>query len=197
MRLFIALPLPSAAEKELLEKISGVRRTVSGVKWVAPGQLHITLHFLGEVDEAKGREIATMLGEPRFVRPALPVSYQGLGQFPERGAPRVIVARLVQGAEDCARYHALLLGALRDLGLSPDARFTPHITLGRVRRQGRSGRSPGDDREGRRSIEPDSTAARARFTGEFIASRCVLYHSTLAPSGPSYRELFAIEFPHA
>jgi len=126
-RLFIAVDLPETI-KENLESMSF---GIPGAKWVAPEQLHLTVRFIGEVDGAVFRDIRDILNEIRFA----PFSLQlkGVGYFPPRGAPRVLWV----GLEKSEPLHLLrkkIDSALLRVRVEPEGRkFSPHITLARLK----------------------------------------------------------------
>lgn len=126
-RLFIALPLP-APVKTLFQDLSEPRE---GVRWIQASQMHLTLRFIGEVDEVTTKVLIDALGSVRA--PAFGLHLHGLGLFPGRRRPRVLWV----GAE---------AGALRPLqaavvrAVAPwcppagEGPFRPHITLARLNR---------------------------------------------------------------
>src|SRR2546427_10130387 len=92
MRLFVAIDLEddarraSAAEqKRLMQELHGE----SSLRMVRPEQMHLTLAFLGEVDDVRGAAIVDAMREDVKAAP-FPIVYAGLGVFPPHGAPRVL-----------------------------------------------------------------------------------------------------------
>lgn len=128
MRLFVALDLPDAVKRALEPLASGL----GDVRWVPPGQQHLTIRFIGEVDERHLDEIAEALslvpGAPFELR------LKGIGHFPPRGAMKVLWVGIERNPE-LAQLKKRIDRVLRQTGLPPDERrFQPHVTLGRVRR---------------------------------------------------------------
>ncbi|HVO36298.1 MAG TPA: RNA 2',3'-cyclic phosphodiesterase [Gemmatimonadales bacterium] len=137
MRLFVAVNLPAAERRVAYEAAAPLRAARLPVKWVGEDSIHITLRFLGEVDEANVAPIGEALAAA--VRPARPfdVSLGGVGAFPSMARPRVVWI----GVE---RHPALELlahdveKALMALDFEPELRpFHPHLTLGRAERSAR------------------------------------------------------------
>ncbi len=178
MRAFFAFPIPEEIRERLWQALEPLRRSGRGVSWVGAGQLHVTLVFLGELDESGVSRALELIHHPTLSGVPFSVELGGLGRFPERGSPRVIFARLAQGAEECRAFHRRLAPLTEGL-VAPERRpYTPHVTLGRVK-------SPGE--------LPDLESydgAGARFAVE----RCVLFESILRREGAVYREVGAIDF---
>jgi RNA 2',3'-cyclic 3'-phosphodiesterase len=125
-RLFAGLELPES----VVNQVSLARGGVIGARWLAPEDYHITLRFVGDVDAALAHDIVETLGEIR--RPSLTVRFEGLGWF---GAdrPRAIVA-LVKADPNLMDLQAEQERRLRRIGVTPETRkFTPHVTLARLR----------------------------------------------------------------
>lgn len=130
-RVFVAVGIPGPVRARLDEAQAALRTLGPAVRPVAPGNLHLTLRFLGELAPARVQEVRAALREARW--PArFELYHRGLGAFPARGRPRV----LWSGCEGVG------LAALRDAvedslagaGVPRDVRaFTPHVTLARVR----------------------------------------------------------------
>lgn len=126
-RLFTGLEVPAEAAATLEMKRGGLH----GARWVDPENYHITVRFIGDVDRAVGREIAAALGRLSGFAP-FRVSVTHLGAF-GGNRPRTIYAGL-EFPEALSRLHAAQERILRRLGLEPDSRrFTPHVTLARLR----------------------------------------------------------------
>ena len=150
--------------------------------WVRRDRMHVTLHFVGAVDDAVEQRIRTALAASIAEAP-FDVSFEGVGFFPERGAPRVLWLGIRDGLEPLRRLYTATLAGLGTagvgLGLSralPDRTvepFTPHLTVARFR-----------DRV------PRGTAAEiARIpasAGPSRIDRVTLYESRLSPAGPTY-----------
>jgi 2'-5' RNA ligase len=183
MRCFVALPVAPPVRTRLRAVQDELRRARADVSWVSEENFHLTLKFLGEIDEAAAEALRGLLG-PEIARRSSPrLAYAGLGTFPERGTPRVVWAGAGGDAAAVSDLAAAVERAAETLGVPPERRpFTAHLTLGRVR-------SP----RGQAALR----AAIARHAGaEFGAdapAAAVLYRSTLTPSGPLYEPL--AEFP--
>ena len=125
-RLFTGLELPDHVVTELAMMQGGIM----GARWLDEEDYHITLRFIGDVDEATAYEIHSALEGIR--RPAFTVTLDGLDAF--GGAkPRAIVAK-AQASPALLELQAEQERLLRRLGLPPEPRrFMPHVTLARMR----------------------------------------------------------------
>lgn len=127
MRCFIALDPPPNLRHRLAEL---VRSAPPGFRAVPEKQIHLTLHFLGELSAATLARLSDSLGQVRS--PALTLELTGLGTFPPHGRPRVLWEG-VAPSRPLERLHARLAESLRSVGLTPEARpFQPHVTLARI-----------------------------------------------------------------
>jgi 2'-5' RNA ligase len=127
LRLFVALPLPDSVKRSL----EPLTRGLGDVRWLAPDQQHLTLRFIGEVDNGRLDEIAEALalvpGAPLEVR------LDGLGHFPLRGEPRVVWVGVAKNPE-LVSLKRRIDRALAHAGLPAETRkFAPHVTLARIR----------------------------------------------------------------
>ncbi len=178
MRAFLAFPIPEEVRSRLWQDLEPLRRAGRGVTWVGREQLHITLLFLGELDEAGVRRAKSLLADPALSSAPFAVALGGLGTFPARGSPRVIITEVAEGTEECRAFHGKLAPLAASIAPVERRPYTPHVTVGRVRH-------PGD------RLDLDSYAGpRARFAVE----RCVLFESILRREGALYREVGAIDF---
>ena len=127
-RLFTGLEIPAPIGQEL----STCRGGLPGARWVDPENYHITLRFIGDVDHAMARDVFSILAEGRR-RGALAVTLDELASFGgER--PRAVFARAVP-TSDLSDLQAEQERLIRRVGLPPEKRkFTPHVTLARLRR---------------------------------------------------------------
>ena len=179
IRCFIAIELP----EETLQKLAAIQqqliRSRSGVRWVKPGSIHLTLKFLGNILPAQVDDIAAAAA--LAVREEAPINLcaGGIGAFPSERKPRVIWVGLGGDIERLANIQAGLEKALEPLGFAREGRgFRPHLTLGRVR-----------DRHRLQSlIEAMSTLELPEFNS-FDANEIILYKSDLRPTGAIYTKL--------
>ena len=179
MRLFTAIELGEdvcgrgAALVETLRRRAAASAPQAKVTWVAPERMHLTLRFIGEVDDRKAESIVAALRSPMAIEP-FDVRWQGLGSFPPRGAPRVLWVGVASGAEGLTRAEKAVSDRLASLGIAPEGRpYSPHLTLARVR-------------------EPAGLKAAALFDGldgalgETHVNAITLFRSHLSPKGPTY-----------
>jgi 2'-5' RNA ligase len=125
-RLFTALEVPP----HIAESLSRLRGGVSGARWIDVENYHITLRFLGDVDDAFARDAANALAY--IERPELEVTIDQLASF-GGDKPRAIVAR-VRPDQPLMEMQAEQERLLRRLGAPPEPRkFIPHVTLARLR----------------------------------------------------------------
>jgi len=174
MRLFTAIDIPDALRQALQPLL---QESLPGVKWTAPGQIHLSLRFIGEADcqaFANIREAFAELSLPSFtLRP------QGLGVFPTPMRPRIVWL----GLQADPRLFELQRGienSLRRLGLKPETKpFVPHITLGRCK-------FPAPREVGAFLSKHGDFGAESFEVREFH-----LYSSLLSPRGSTYRREFS------
>ncbi len=134
MRLFVAVNLPSDIRKRLWRCSEPLRCEGYRIRWVGAESLHMTLKFLGDVqDEREPAMIAAVDAAVTTSKPFL-LPIETLGVFPNPSRPRVILVGC-KAVPPLELIQQRLERQMETLGFAPEARaFRPHITLGRVRR---------------------------------------------------------------
>ena len=185
VRTFVAVLLPDDLRGRLALAIDALRPHAPGVAWVAAENLHVTVKFLGGVEEARLAEVRAAL-ERAVTAPAFEVNMRGLGAFPGATRARVLWAG-APGSPAFAGLAGAVDRALAGLGFPPEVRgFTPHVTLGRVREPGRNP-----------ALASALEAAAHRDFGALRVDRISLMRSDLSPRGARYTELAGFPLPAA
>jgi 2'-5' RNA ligase len=125
-RIFTGLEIP----EDVTQSLSMLRGGLPGARWIDPENYHVTLRFIGDVDDVVAHEVASMLGRVR--RGAFELRVEELKSFGGR-KPRAIVATLgpVQAVMELQAEHERLM---QRVGLEPEGRkYIPHVTLARLR----------------------------------------------------------------
>ena len=179
MRTFIALPLNDDVQRKLVrarEKLSSVG---ARVRWVAGENLHLTLKFLGDVEDSDLNEVCRLARESAAAVGPFDFRVAGLSAVPASGQLRMVWAQIDESTGRLAELHGLIEDAYLAMG-SPkeNRRFHPHLTLGRVK----GGRGAG---ELRAAIE---RFAAADF-GQVAAAELIVMSSQLTAAGPVYTPL--------
>ncbi len=138
MRAFIAVELPTAMLQRLGTEIAKLRELVGGgaIRWVESEAIHLTLQFLGEIDERTADLIAGCLDEvcANYARMSLEVG--GLGGFPNLNRPRVIWIGIREPDRSLSKLQSEIEGGVSKVGIDAEDRtYHPHLTLGRLRRE--------------------------------------------------------------
>ena len=137
MRLFIAADLPGAVRDALAEEQARIKAALAGtdssLKWVKPEHAHLTLVFIGNVEDARVPALIDAVGADIDL-PAFTATFEGAGAFPPRGAPRVLWIGVGNGARDLIEMQRVVAARVAALGLPiEDRAFHPHLTLARWR----------------------------------------------------------------
>jgi 2'-5' RNA ligase len=137
MRLFVALPLPSRVLDELDQVVAPLRIRWPDLRWLRRDLIHITLAFLGEVDDRTFDRLTPRLERVARRYDALTLSLAGAGAFPGGGAhARVLWTGLYGDRRTLARLAASVSAAGSRAGapFGEHRAFRPHLTLARCRR---------------------------------------------------------------
>jgi 2'-5' RNA ligase len=125
-RLFTGLEIP----QDVAQTLSMLRGGLPGARWIDPHNYHVTLRFIGDVDDGDAREVASLLGRVR--RGPFELRLDGLTSFGGK-KPRAVVATVAPSPalmEAQAEQERLM----QRIGLEPEGRkYTPHVTLARLR----------------------------------------------------------------
>lgn len=179
MRLFIAIDLEDEIKKKIKNLTVDLKRSMQGVKWVRDEGIHVTLKFLGEVQEGKVKEITKALEQVSSQYDALDIDICHLGRFPERGDPRVIWVGVLEKTGALRELAFGIEKELEKIGFERENRaFKPHVTLGRVRR----------GRKSERKSSPVLENKEISF-GSFQAKHIFLIKSILRPEGAQYEKI--------
>ena len=183
IRAFIAIELPSQIKAALSQLQDNLKTSRSAsVKWVDPEGIHLTLKFLGNVDEAEIPALNKALSEA--VRGVAPF-YLELGEpgaFPSSQATRVVWVGVGGEIEPLRTLHNNIDRVLTPLGFPPEKRaFSPHLTLGRVREE----TLPGERRRLGENVAALKTGAKPSFKVESLS----LMRSKLTREGAVYSRL--------
>ena len=187
-RAFIALAIPAKVQQRLSEEADRLRLTGAEVAWVRPDNYHLTLRFLGEIEDEEMLVLDPMLREIASQRSALRLVAKGLGTFDDRktGKPRAVWcgAELADGGDGLMGLRGAIERGLASAGYRRDkSAFEPHLTLGRVR----------GDRNLEVMLERIGPAVRREFA-HFTVGEMVLFESAQGPSGTCYEPLQVFPF---
>ena len=129
MRLFIAIEIPDGLKKSL----GALRIDLPSARWVAAEQIHLTLAFLGEVEESAVEQLTDSLA--RIQPPEFALCFSGTSCFPNRHRPRVLWIGL-EPHPHLNDLAAKVRAAVLDCSIPQEKRhFSPHITLARLKLQ--------------------------------------------------------------
>ncbi|HHL39943.1 MAG TPA: RNA 2',3'-cyclic phosphodiesterase [Deltaproteobacteria bacterium] len=178
IRAFVAVEIPDFLRDELRRLARELRRGGSAASWVRPENVHLTLKFLGQVDEALVGPLGeAVAGAASGVRP-FRLTTGRVGAFPSLAAPRVVWLG-VEPCEALSLLHRRIDDALGELGFERESRpFRPHLTLCRIR-------SAAEGRRLGRFIGRTAPAVNASFLVESVT----LFKSVLGAGGPRYAAL--------
>ncbi len=148
-----------------------LRGGLPGARWIHPENYHLTLRFIGDVDDMVAHEVASLLS--RVKREAFDLHFEGLTSFGGR-RPRAVVAPVAQEQAllDVQAEHERLM---QRIGLEPEGRkYTPHVTLARLR-------------DASSHAVAEYLSSRGYFrTAAFRVSRFVLFSSRASVGGGPY-----------
>jgi 2'-5' RNA ligase len=175
-RLFTALEIPA----DIGQTLSFLRGGLPGARWIDPENYHLTLRFIGDVDDRIAHEVASMLTRVR--RKSFELRLDGLSSFGGR-KPRAVVATTAP-AQMLLELQSEQERLMQRVGLEPEGRkFTPHVTLARLR-----------DSSNRQVA--DYLSERGSFrSATFAVNRFVLFSSRNHGGGGPYvvEEAFPLE----
>jgi len=177
MRTFIAVAISSEVREKIAQIQAEFRRGDLDVKWVEPGNVHITLKFLGEVSEEK---LSGVIEKTRLAAAGISnfrVHLSGLGSFPNLKSPRVVWVGVSEGKQELKNLSERIEENLSYIGFAKEKReFSAHLTIGRVR-------SP----KGKEKLVKKIEELENSDVGEFSVDKVLLMESQLSPKGPTYR----------
>jgi 2'-5' RNA ligase len=180
LRTFLAIDLGKSIRDRCLALQETLARGGAEVKWVEEENLHLTLLFLGEVEDRDLPALCQAVADCCVLHDPFTMSVETVGCFPNPRRPRVVWVGVGAGSAEVGALHDALEPPLLDLGCyrREDRIYTPHITLGRVR--------------GERSTTALATALarQAKWRGGETEVREVrVLSSELTPQGPIYTVL--------
>jgi RNA 2',3'-cyclic 3'-phosphodiesterase len=182
VRLFVALDLPSPVRQAITELIAKLQPKSRGARWIKSENLHITLKFIGHVENEKLSPIQTALS-PIRISQSVELHFRGMGFFPNEHRPRAFWCGIAS-SPNLAELAANLDRALVPLGIEPETRpFTPHLTLARFKSD-----------EGIREVVHTATDMKSTDFGSATETNFHLYESLLKSTGAQYNRLASFPF---
>ena len=136
VRSFIAIPVPAEGLQALTATVKWLEPDLGrSVRWVRPEGIHLTLKFMGDIPAGIVENVLEALQPVAAQFSPFNLAISGLGVFPNLQRPRVLWAGVHGDLETLSNFQSAVDDAVGKLGLPKEQRaFSPHLTLGRVRR---------------------------------------------------------------
>jgi 2'-5' RNA ligase len=180
IRSFLAFELPVEIREQIRVISKELKKTALPVRWVKVDNIHLTILFLGSVDEDTIGDIEEKVNVVVKGFSAFKTKLNAVGAFPHWKRPRVIWIGLNGDIGRLSNLRNKLLEELKVLGFMPEKRpFRPHLTLGRFK-------GPIDRGEDMKWI---LDRYRDINSDLYQLNELILYKSDLKPDGPVYTKM--------
>lgn len=181
IRAFVAITIDPRVIKNIAAAIDRLRPKVTGPRWIALENIHVTLKFLGAIEDTAVEPIVAAL--TACLRPFQPftINATGLGVFPGPRRPRVLWIGLA--GDHLLPLASAIESALVPLGFAPENRqFTPHLTIGRWR----------DNTPAPPALATELEKWKDRAFGQSEVANVLLMQSLLRPGGAQYHPIVTV-----
>lgn len=186
IRAFVAISIPTEVLNQLAAAQGEIKALLPhhGAAWTRPGNMHLTLRFLGNVPSLQIAKVEAQLREALTGFSELELVCAGLGCFPELRRPRVIWAGVQDAASRLPQLHLRVDATVREFAEKPaETKFVGHITLAHPRPIPRTHTE---------QLDRFLNSAADRQFGRWPAREVILWQSELTPAGANYHELARI-----
>ena len=185
IRSFLAVEIPESNKEKILELINPFKeKSDSFIKWVNRDNLHITLKFIGELNTDHISTSQNDLSERLSSIPSFNIQINRLGVFPNSQKPRIFWLGFDQN-KNLEQIVSSIENYLVSLGYEADHKpFSPHLTIGRVRRDVPSGNFA--------EFTKNFKDLKLEVIPDFKVSHVTLFKSDLTRDGPIYSRLFQL-----
>jgi len=184
MRAFIAIELPQEIKEALNRLQQKLKTAEADIKWVEPKNIHLTLKFLGEIDEQTRSRINSSLEGICRIRKPFMIAISSLGAFPNTASPRIIWLGIKQGNNEVKEICQTMEKHLTVPAIPKEEKeFCAHITIGRTH--------SGKNRQELAKLLIDLSKNLSQ--SQFQVSKITFFKSALTPRGPIYEVIQ--EFP--
>lgn len=176
MRTFIAVDIDPEVKENINTVIHGLKKVSSGVKWIKPEAMHLTLKFLGHIDKKQADKLIKIIDKISKKHHSFDLFCTGIGTFPINSRrPKVIWAGINESSSMKAVYGDIETECEK-IGFSKEKRsFHSHLTLGRVKKKANI-----------QALLPQIEATKNNDFGKTKVNSLILFKSTLTPQGAIY-----------
>ena len=176
-RTFIAVDIGDETRKSAVALQQRLARAVAGVKWTEAEGMHITLLFLGEVDDRELVDVFRAVKSAAGREPPFAVQVSGVGAFPTQRRPKVLWAGITEGSAELRRVFGGIEASLMERGIyrKEERAYTPHLTLGRI-----SGEAEGE------TLAAEIPKLADWNGGNSMVNEVLVYSSNMRREGPEY-----------
>jgi len=176
-RTFIAVDVSAEIRAAVVALQELLARSGAQVKWATPATMHLTLLFLGEVDDRELHSVCRAVREVAATEPSFPLRVSGVGAFPTPRRPKILWAGVGEGSQELKRLYDRLEARLTEEGAyrKEERGYTPHLTLGRVQREGDES-----------TLAHELTRLKSWDGGRTIVEEILVFGSVLQRTGPEH-----------
>ena len=135
IRCFVAVEIPESIQDLLTEIQEAFRPKIERASWTRPRNIHLTLKFIGEVENNSVNQIDASLHRTAGQQKPFSIEIGGVGAFPNLVQPRVLWVGIKRGTIQLSTLASTIDDELVKLGFSNENRFHPHLTLARLKNQ--------------------------------------------------------------
>ncbi len=192
IRAFIAVELSEPVRQAVAGFQEELAKARADVKWVKTANLHLTLKFLGEIQEEQLPVLQQALQDAVKEFKPFTIQLEGIGAFPKTTYPRVVWVGIQTGKEELTKLASAVEAACHSVGFpeedrllqqAQDRSFSPHLTIGRVRSRDRLA-----------ALVKQLQTAEFQASSPTLVDHITLFQSTLSPHGPTYTPLASLPF---
>lgn len=182
VRAFISINLAGSLHRTLTEVIEKFSAARASVKWVEPENAHLTLKFLGNVEEERLPEVFDACEQAVKGIGPIDMEVRAVGCFPNKNRPRIVWLGIEKGAERVKELQRRVESELERIGFpKEDREFKTHLTIGRVK-----------GKQGISRLCQLLEEERNIFLGSMRTEKVSVMKSQTLPKGPVYTELRAV-----